>query len=238
VTESRELHDLAAAYALDSLDDTERRDFEQHLEDCTVCAQEIDSLRYAAGALAYAVESPAPPPELRARLLERVQAERPPNVVPMRRRRLLLPAVATVAAVAACAAIAFGVWAATLSSDLDRERQARSGAAQVINVLGSTDARRLEFAGQEGQLVVRPSGEAVLVVDGLPPAPAGKTYEAWVVPEGSAPLPAGIFDGGSDSVLVLDRPVPEGTKVAVSLEPAGGVEELSGPVLFGTRQTV
>jgi anti-sigma-K factor RskA len=58
------------------------------------------------------------------------------------------------------------------------------------------------------------------------------------VPAKGAPLPAGIFNGGKDAVLLLNRQVPKGTKVAVSLEPAGGSQKLSGPVLFATQATV
>jgi anti-sigma-K factor RskA len=235
VIRSGDLHDLAAAYALDALDDTERQSFEEHLADCTACAEEIRSLRSAASALAYAVEGPAPPAALRDRLLERARAERPPEVASLRRRRFALPVAAAVAAVAACAAIAFGVWASTLKSDLD---SARSAQEQIASVLSDRDSRSVSLAGREGQLVVAPTGQAVLVASGLPRAPQGKTYEAWVVGEGPEPLPAGIFPGGQQAVLLLDRRVPEGTKVAVSLEPAGGVQKVSGPILFGTRESV
>jgi anti-sigma-K factor RskA len=234
---SEDLHEFAAAYALDALDDNERQLFEEHLEDCALCAEEISSLRAAASALAYAVEGPAPPAELRERLLERARAERPPEVVSLRRRRrFALPIAAAVAAVAACAAIAFGVWASTLQSDLD---SAHSTQKQISAVVSNPNAKRLALAGQQGLLVVAPSGDAVLVLEGIRPAPKGKTYEAWVVGEGPDPLPAGIFSGGrEDAVLLIGRRVPRGTKVAVSLEPAGGVEKLSGPVLFGTQETV
>jgi anti-sigma-K factor RskA len=232
---SEDLHDLAAAYALDALDDIERQSFEEHLADCAVCAEEIHSLRSAAGALAYAVEGPAPPAALRDRLLERARAERPPEVATIRRRRYALPVAAAVAAVAACAAIAFGVWASTLQSDLD---SATATQAEISRVLSDQDSRSLALAGRGGQLVVSPTGKAVLVASGLPRAPAGKTYEAWVVGEAPEPLPAGIFPGGQQAVLLLERRVPEGTKVAVSLEPAGGVQKVSGPILFGTQETV
>jgi anti-sigma-K factor RskA len=231
-----DLHSLAAAYVLDALDDNERREFEQHLEDCPACAEELDSLRDAASALAFAVEGPAPPPSLRESILERARAERPPEVASIRsRRRYALPVVTAVAAVAACAAIALGVWASTLNSDLDSEQRTID---QIGSVLSDGGARTIALTPQRGQLVVAPSGNAVLVASGIQPAPSGKTYEAWVVPAKGAPVPAGIFRGGNDAVLLLNRDVPRGTKVAVSLEPAGGSQKLSGPVLFATQETV
>jgi anti-sigma-K factor RskA len=64
-----DVHELSALYALDVLSDDERAQFEQHLEDCGRCRAEIDGLRTAGSSLAFAVEGPPPPAELRARVL-------------------------------------------------------------------------------------------------------------------------------------------------------------------------
>jgi anti-sigma factor RsiW len=77
-------------------------------------------------------------------------------------------------------------------------------------------------------LVVSPSREAVLVLRDLAPAPAGRTYEAWIVDHGRL-TPAGIVRG---SVLPLTRRVPAGAAVLVSLEPAGGSARPTGPVVL------
>src|SRR6266542_392060 len=56
-------------------------------------------------------------------------------------------------------------------------------------------------------------------------APAGKTYEAWVIREGKA-KPAGLFRGrAGTSIVELGRQVPPGSLVAVTLERAGGVPQ-------------
>src|SRR5262249_39123472 len=59
-----DVHELSALYALDVLDDEERATFERHLAECERCRAELAGLRDAAGSLAFAVEGPAPPPEL------------------------------------------------------------------------------------------------------------------------------------------------------------------------------
>src|SRR5258708_4007463 len=107
------LHELTAAYALDALDPDEERAYEAHLAGCERCRKELSSFRDVAGSLALAVEPAAPRAALRGRILDAARAERP-NVVPLR-PRWAYP-VAAVAAVAACAAIGLGVWAAQLSS--------------------------------------------------------------------------------------------------------------------------
>ena len=78
-----DLHELSALYALDALDGDDRARFEEHLDGCERCRDELAGLQGAAGALAFAVEGPAPPAELRARVLEAAHAESP-NVVPLR----------------------------------------------------------------------------------------------------------------------------------------------------------
>jgi anti-sigma factor RsiW len=163
------LHELTAAYALDALDPTEQSAYEQHLAGCEQCRAELAGFRDAAGALALAVEPASPPPALRGRILDAARAARP-NVVPLR-PRWAYP-VAAVAAVAACAAIGFGVWAAELSS---RDHGLRT----------------VPLAGAAGSLVVSGDGHAALVVAGLKPAPSGKTWEAWVIDGGRARPAAG-----------------------------------------------
>jgi anti-sigma-K factor RskA len=76
--------------------------------------------------------------------------------------------------------------------------------------------------GQTGGVAVAPSGDAALAIS-VPRAPAGKTYEAWVIRAGQA-APAGLFPGRSGtSVVEMARPVQAGSVVAVTLERAGGV---------------
>ena len=64
-------------------------------------------------------------------------------------------------------------------------------------------------------------GRAVLVLDGLDPAPQGKTYELWII-EGENASPAGLFPGqdGRDW-SVVDGTVESGDVVAVTVEEAG-----------------
>src|SRR5919204_4643290 len=96
------LHDLTAAYALDALDPDERREYEAPLARCKRCRTELASLSEAATALAYGVDAPAPPPQLRERILEHARAERA-NVVPLRPRWAVPAAAAAAVAVAAVA---------------------------------------------------------------------------------------------------------------------------------------
>jgi anti-sigma factor RsiW len=218
------IHELTAGYALDALDPEERSAFEAHLATCERCQEELASFWQVSGSLAYAVAGPAPSQELRDRLLERARAE-PPNVVPLRPRRWALPVAVTAAAAAAAAAIGLGLWGSSLQDDLDEARA-------LSSVLADPQARTIALQGADGRLVVSETGEAVLVVDGLPEAPAGQTYKVWVIEDGQ-PDGAGVFD--EESVVPVEQTVPPGSQVAVTLEEDPDVEQPTTMPLFAAQ---
>jgi anti-sigma-K factor RskA len=202
-----EIHDLAAAYALDALDPEDRWTYERHLDSCERCREEVAALRESAGELAYAAEGAEPPPELRDRILAAARAERRTATVVPLRRRWLFPTTAVAAVAAACAAVGLGLWANSLR---DRPSQ------RVVAVQGAA-----------GNLIV--DGDRATLVVCLEKVPAEKTYEAWVIKD-DRPRPAGLFPGGCSSVP-LDEPVKPGNVVAVTLEAAGGSDEPTTAVL-------
>ena len=226
-------HDLLPAYALNALDERDRKSFEAHLASCERCREELGSLEDAAAALAFDAPIAAPPSELRDRLLDRARDERgPARVVPL--RRYALPGIA---AVAVAAAVALAIWAVSLNDSLNRERDARDAREAGLAVLSDPLARRVPLNGAEGVLAVTADGRAALALARLGPAPSGRTYEAWVI-RGSAPEPAGLFgaEQGRATVVALARRVSEGVTVAVTVERRGGVKApttkpfLSAPV--------
>jgi len=207
-------HSLVAPYALDALDDGEGRSFEEHLAVCERCREELAGLREAAASLAYRAAGPAPPPELKERILAQARSERE-NVasLPARRRRSWTAPLAAAAAVAAAVAIGLGVFTATRPSE---------GSA-LTKVLGQPGAKLVPM-GDNGAVAIAPNGEAAIALR-VPRAPSGKTYEAWVIRNGKA-APAGLF-GGSDgaSEVEVERSVPRGSVVAVTIESKGGVNQ-------------
>ena len=224
------IHDLTAAYALDALDPAEQDRYEAHLATCSACQEELASFWEVAGALAHGAGGPAPAPALRERIRAQARNERP-NVVPLR-RRFALPAASGIAAVAAVAALALGLWGNSLAGDLDRTRGELDAQAQGLAILADPSAQQVALSGGNGRLVVASSGRAAMVVSGLGAAPAGKTYEAWVI-ENDMARPAGLFDGtGEHTVVPLSRSVPANAVVAVTLEDDGGAQAPTGEPLF------
>lgn len=203
-----ELHDLAAAYALNALDPEDRWTYERHLDTCERCREEVARLRDGAAELAYSAAGPEPRPELRERILRAAREERPAPVAPLR-RRWIFPATALAAAAAAVAAIGLGLWANSLRDQVDRQRV-------------------VAFEGRPGRLVI--SGDEASLVTCLDPAPANKTYEAWVI-AGKTPRPAGVFRGGCGTLHLTHR-VEQGDVVAMTLEDAPGSNTPQGDILM------
>jgi anti-sigma-K factor RskA len=70
------------------------------------------------------------------------------------------------------------------------------------------------------------------------PAPAGKSYELWMIPDGGKPVPMGLMNGSglaSETVssALLGR-LAQAKALAISLEPQGGspTGQPTGPVLW------
>lgn len=218
------IHELTAGYALDALDPEERSAYEEHLAGCDRCRDELSSFWDVTASLALAATGPEPRPELRERILAGARAESQ-NVVPLRRRSPFTPArtFAAVAAVAAVVAIALGAWAVSLHNRLGNANDRLAAERSSLSVVSDPGARTVSLAMGDGHLVVAPDGRAVLVVDGLAPAPSGKTYEVWVI-NGTTPTPAGLFHGGGRSVVAVGGNVRKDAVVAITLERATGVD--------------
>jgi len=231
-----DVHDLTAAYALDALDADERDRYEAHLAQCERCRGELATLGEATTALALAVPAPAPPARLRSRILDAAAAERA-NVVPLSMRRVWLTrATAAAASVAACAAIGLGVWGATLSNDLANQKALNAQNERATQILLDPASQKTNLRGGRGMVAIDATGRGVLVVDRLPAAPSGKTYEAWVIPPGGEPQRAGLFKGGGSMTMVpLEKSVPAGSVVAATVERSGGVSKPTATPIFSAQ---
>jgi len=219
-----EAHELIAGYALDALEPDERARAKELLERSEEARDELRAFTETTAAMATAASGPAPPPGLRDRVLDAARADRE-TVVPLASRRLprLVPVLGAAAAVAAVVAVALGLWGLSVSSDLDDSQAALAQAQAAAAVLASPDARDVALEEGDGTLVVSGT-DAVLVLSSMAAAPAGKTYEVWVL-DGQTPVPAGLFDGGgARDVVPVDGSVGAGAKVLVTLEPSGGVD--------------
>ncbi|GII55935.1 hypothetical protein Pth03_43240 [Planotetraspora thailandica] len=230
-------HTLAGAYALDAIDDLDRRRFEDHLDTCEECAQEVSGLTETAAWLAQAVAAP-PPPGMRAAVMAEIGRVRqlPPAVgstpdggrVTRTGRARWWPRVAAgLAAAGVAAAVVAGTFAVRTQDELER---IKAGDRQVVAVLAAPDARTVSAtAGRDttGTAVVsRSQGKLVFVSSGLAALPSSRTYQLWrIAPDGIRS--AGLLhpDGSGQVAPVIVDTGGDVEQVGVTVEPAGGSEQ-------------
>jgi anti-sigma-K factor RskA len=213
--------ELIAGQALYALSATDEERVALHVAECDRCRRQLREAEALAASLAYGVPAAEPPPDLRDRVLAAVAPvveaapARPPgaHVEPSRRRRAWSwwPRFAAVAVPAlAAAVVGLAIWNVSLHGDLSGlHSQLFHGTAGNLRGVGN--------------VVVKSDGNATLYAS-IRPAPAGKTYEAWVI-RGKVALPAGLFQGGGTVNLRLSQDARPGDVIAVTVEPAGGTRK-------------
>jgi anti-sigma-K factor RskA len=90
--------------------------------------------------------------------------------------------------------------------------------------------------GASGQLIANPTGaSAVLVVSGLQRLAPGRSYQLWLVSDGT-PVSAGVFnvDENGEAVIEVIASAPPASYEAmgVSIEPEGGSDLPTGDVVL------
>jgi anti-sigma-K factor RskA len=257
-----EIYELAAGYALGTLDLEDRERFEALLE--AGDAEAVTALREFQGAVTdLAAEGPVTPSAgVKAALMARIDAEgRARNAVvrtlearkPPRERWPVWSIVLTGAMAAGIAAIAVGL---AVSTAYDRRlTQLQQEAAvikeelnrqQAIMALLQDPATRFvslgalePAAGASARMVWHKTAGGLLVVQGMPPVPPGKAYELWAIPPGASPIPAGVFAVDAKGAASLRvSPVGAGIDIetfAVTLEPANGVPAPTGAMYLAGK---
>lgn len=207
--------ELIAGQALYALSPADEERVALHVAECERCRRQLREAEALAASLAYSVPAAEPPADLRDRLLAAVQPVVEAAPARQRRARSWWPRFAAVAVPAlAAAVVGLAVWNVSLHGDLSGLRsQLFHGTAGNLRGVGN--------------VVVKSDGNATLYAS-IKPAPAGKTYEAWVI-RGKVALPAGIFRGGGTVNLRLSRDARPGDVIAVTVEPAGGSRKPTSP---------
>jgi len=219
--------ELKEAFVLGALPDAERREFEEHLAEHPERQAEIDKLGTVAGLLALSPQEQEPPPELRRRIMETVEAE---AARPHGSRRSVFAWIGELLrtrnlALGAAAMLVIGLfsWSMLLRGEVQdlhgrvQSLQSQPQGPQMIALKGAGTQH-----GAEAEVLTLEGDRAVLVVENMPPVPEGKTYQIWVI-EDDVPKPGGLFKPGQDSVAaIVERPLGGGDVIAVTVEPDGG----------------
>ena len=86
----------------------------------------------------------------------------------------------------------------------------------------------------QGQLIADPNGQsAVLVIAGLPPLEAGRTYQVWLID--GAPVSAGLLtvDENGQGIFIVSSESEIGSfnSLGISIEPEGGSVQPTGDIV-------
>jgi anti-sigma-K factor RskA len=232
--------DDAGAWVLGALPEDDARLYARHLETCAACRLEVDDLRAVVDVLPLAAPQHVPPPELRDRIMRVVDAEAellraagpeadlPPQPQRGSRRGPLAwlgglgPALA---AGMACALIAVGVVVGIVASG------SGGGGVREFRAAAPPGARAaLHVDGDRGELHLSK----------MPPPPAGRVYQVWIVRGNGGPTPTHtLFTVARDghAKVAIDEPLDEARQVMVSDEPDGGSASPTGKVVVDARLT-
>ncbi len=227
--EQEEFRDLAAGHALNALSAEDEMRFQEllaaHPAWSTIVATDLDT----AAALGDGVVDVVPRPQVRDALLAKITSvpqdvpvteEAPaPEAAPAQRRsrsRMWFALAASLAFI-----LALGIGGLSLGRLLTPEDGAQVALEQIQD---APDAQSASVTLDDGASATAhwsaSTGRAVLVTDGMPTLENDKTFEMWLIRDGS-PLPAGTFSS-DDPVAELDGTFHSGDVIAVTVEAAGG----------------
>lgn len=254
-----EQDDLAAGYALGATSPDDTAAAEAQLAASPELAAEVRAYREVAVRLAQQ-RAAAPPPALRAQFLERIRATHDDAsatpVIPLASRRRTTPTwlalgLAASVVVAAGLAVRNGGLQRTLA---ERQHALDSTQAKLARREATLDAlleaeKDLYVAQMVSADTVKGPGiqffwnerqqKGIAHAFRLQPAPAGKSYQLWIIHDGK-PESVKVFNSDPDGhALVEGLALPANargvTQVLLTLEPAGGsLQPTSTPFVGGT----
>jgi Anti-sigma-K factor rskA len=125
-------------------------------------------------------------------------------------------------------------------------RRVATDAESRVALLAAPDLRRVDLAGQKvapqasGRGYWSRSRGLMFTASNLPPLPAGRTYQLWVLTAQTPPISNGWLirpDASGRVTAVFDTPVdlPRPTAMAVTIEPAAGVAAPTGDMYLVGR---
>ncbi len=239
-----ELQGQYELYAMGVADDPERGEIREHLErGCEVCMAEMRQAKQIVSMMGASAPPQTPSSKLRKRILASVGYEQ--------RSYGLAPWFGALAALCFVAAIYFAGRERSyveemviLRSQMGQQAIELTRLTEIMTIMNGVNTREVTFGtGAKGKVFVNPQSGVVLMATNLPSAPAGKTYEMWVIPKGAGakPSPAGLFQPQPDGTVthVLNGPVDLTTlaAVAVTVEDSGGAPQpTSTPIIVAAMQ--
>ncbi len=228
MSDHREYRDELAAYALGSLELSEKLEVERHVAGCDECREYLRWLDPAVDLLPVSVEQRTPPASLKRSLMsavdQEIKAERTAEKARKRSEQGLWgtiwrPVTVAVLSIAIIGGVTVG-WILGGGNEPESEFFEAESLAQI----GPEMEASLEVQGDEGTLhVVK-----------LPGLPAEKDYQAWIQRDGEME-PDSTFDVREDGEVAIKGSLDGAEGVYITREPEDGSEVPTEPVLMGVE---
>ena len=252
--------EMLPSRALSTLDAGDKVALNEHLLVCPECRRELETWEATASLLSLSAKPMEPSATVRERILKQVREEHRTQTVENAAARVVpfpprsrAVSYGLIAAGLVCTLLIS--WIAILS------RQNRAAMAELQKVTEQIRVKEEELTreraivailtgpgskmtplvatnsvpGARARLAYDPNGQAVLVAEGLPAAPAGKGYQLWVI-VGNKPLPGHVFNTDASGKGTMRDRMPSGiddkTIFAITMENSSGESSPTSPILL------
>jgi hypothetical protein len=174
----------------------------------------------------------------------RSSVDQPVDELGRRRQRRTSRILTFAVAAAMVVALALGGWVVTLVqqrqaqvADAGRQRQAQvADARRQTELLTAPDAKvyaKTMANGAKVSFVVSKTLDKAMLIGDLPDPGQGKQYQLWTIDKAKKATPDALVDGGTASAW-FTGPVSSSAALAVTIEPSGGSQEPTLPILANT----
>ena len=232
MTEETHVLELLPAYALDGLDEAEKRHVDEHLIGCFFCRAELRAYQDVTGQIAFVAPEALPAPDLQSRLADRIQRVRPTRTSPSHQPSSRPPLIRRLRPIGAIMGLVLIV-ALALSNLLLWQRLNHLEVLAGPLGMRAVTLQNTQAAPQASAFVIISSdGEnGVLVVDELPELEAGREYQLWLM-RGQETISGAVFSVDETGYRGLRIEAPESllnySGVRVTIEPVGGSLQPAG----------
>lgn len=227
------------AYAIDALDVDEIAALESHLQTCESCRTELAEYRAIGNSLLTALPPKQPPAALRKRLQSQL-----PSAQKKSRPRFAWPFGQWAVGAALVLLVFFNLFSFLQMREIQREQatllQQLKTNQFALSMLAYPSTQAFPIAGENlsgSVLLDRERNTVALVMWHLPELGDEQTYQAWLIEPDGDRVSAGIFRPQNTTAyttqpIYAKQDLSNFTGVGVTIEPAGGSDQPTGPRLF------
>lgn len=196
--------ELVIGYALDSLSEAEKQEFEESLKHNPALVAELRKQEELLGLLARAVPPVSAPSSLRQNILTSARASHnPPPPTPLRSRWRW---ETVVGAIAACFILGLGLQNYLLLQKLI-SLETDTHAEQTVFSFTLKTPSTTNLSGEGEVLLDLETGRALFAIQNLPPLNPGEVYTLWAFTQ-EQPILCGMFFPSPSGSAVAQIPIP------------------------------